>query len=703
MTGRLRAPLVIAALCVGVTLLGGGSLINATTPATGYGVDGQAPAIAAANAPQPSYGQGAVFDLNIASIGSGPTQRSSALTVNSTPMTLLADYDARDISGVTWPARGGVAGTLAETGGGGSPTAGQPAPFTEAAARAVSYGHAKFHDGSPTAIGTQDYALELVTKFVDGGGTLDLLSDQDLNTTGFEVQSLAGGTLRVIHADGTIASTSIALASGTWIDLLCFGKRSGSLRCYVDGQFTMQVDISARTGSITSTNGLEIGGVAANPGAESSSSVATFRAWKCNACLNTTGEMDTIAQQRTAQLAGFYPQIAAGGQTPTLATRASSASIDVDRDGDGTRRVFLVGSNWPRVAKRKDSGATARAGVLAEDATTKLFLQNRHLENAAWTDLNVTVTADTTVAPDLSTTADSIAQTAGAGVSAHCVTQAPTLTAAGYVASVYLAPSTRTFAYVNDSTIANGAAWINLSTCAAGTKQAGVTTLAAESWGGAAGWCRIGIAFVGTAAAHTIQICAASADNTTTYDGGAGTAVQMIAWNAEVEANSTTQPSSPIETTSATVTRAGDGLRWTMPTTLGVVSTYTVVADVLFPGAMGATDRVPWVIEDTPTAVNFVEMDEFGSTLAVLGNGGLLAQGGNVFDNVYHRTRATIASSNTALFIDGSQVATDLTHAKPTIASGLVCVGSGISGGGANLNALVGRLTIYPFTTTALP
>lgn len=509
-----------------------------------------------------------MFDLDPADFGSGPLRESSTLIMNGTTMTLLADYDARDISGTNWPARGGVAGTLAEAGSGGSPTAGQPTPLTEAAATGVAYAHAKYHDGAPTSIGTDDYAYELLAKLADNGFTNDVLSDADSNI-GIEVQQLSGGTLRLSHADGTTVTVTTPIPDQSWVHLMCFGDRSATLRCAVNGQAgLLSLAINARTASITSTNGFEIGAAAwVGATSVSSSTVVLARVWKCTGCLNTTAEMDSVSAARFAQVAGLYPQAAT--PTPTVLTRATVASLDTV-DASNVRRIFYVFNGWIRTVTRRDAaGGIARIGVLAEPASTNLALRSATFDDATWLKATGAITANSTAAPDGQTAGDTYESTDAAGAVAHCATQAITLTAAAYTESVYLRTNTAiTKAYIGDATIATSLAWFDLAqcgSCTAGganctaavlTKQASVTSARAYNYGN--NWCRIEATFTGTAVLSTMDVCGATADASLTYDDGTNGTADWIAWGAQVEQSAFA--TSYVATTSATVTRNKDDL-----------------------------------------------------------------------------------------------------------------------------------------------
>lgn len=637
----------------------------------------------------PSTGTHPTFDFNPGLAGSGPSLDSSTLTMNGTTMTLLADYDARDISGATWPARGGVAGTLTEVSAGGSPTAGAPVPFIESSARGVTYGgtNNKYHDGLPTGIGTSDYALEFVARFVDQGGTHEIVDDSDSNL-GIAFEYLAGGNARVIHGDGTAVNATFGVATGSWEHVICFAKRTTTLRCYLDATNVTNLDISARTGSITSTNGLEVGGATwIGATASGSETVALVRAWKCSACLNTTGEMDTTAAQRFARIVGTPPT--------SLSARATLGYEDIDRDGDGNRRLFLVGNGWPRLVKRKDSGSVYRVGYLDEGAAANLALQSQAFDNASWTATNCNSSANSLAAPDGTTTADSCSSTAGAGNVEHFFRQPIVLTAATHALSVWYNTGPGRHVWIRDATIANGVAWFS-PTCTTGTKQAGIATSLAENFGN--GWCRASLTLTGTAASHNIDIGYSNFDNITSYDAGAGGSTDIRVWGGQVEASGFA--TSYIATTTATVARNSDELRpdaSVVSTTNGTFEVQflcpasAVIGNPRFMTVADATGAAPAVYID-PSGTNEARCEYFsgGVSQATIFNATA-----NYADNAVHKIRATFTTNDARCFFDDAQIGT--TDTSVIVASGATkfAIGSNANGaigsGGGQIGCVITR------------
>lgn len=200
-----------------------------------------------------------------------------------------------------------------------------------------------------------------------------------------------------------------------------------------------------------------------------------------------------------------------------------------------------------------DSRLTGGPGYLVEEARTNLALRSQEFDNASWSKLRATVTANSAVAPDGTTTADTIVEDATAANS-HTVFQAITFTAATYTYSIYLKYiATRAWARlsITDGT-SNFIGYVNIQTGTAGTLSN--ATMAIQNVGN--GWYRVSITSNAPllAAAGNCAIGIAEADGDSTFDGDGASG--FYAWGAQLEAGAFA--TSYIPTTTATVTRAGD-------------------------------------------------------------------------------------------------------------------------------------------------
>jgi len=643
--------------------------------------------------------------------GSSLDNVGNTLVINGVSMTLVAEYDARDATLSSWPARTSGA-TASIAGSGVAPTLDTPAPTTDGTGEeAVLFAN----DGSLTGsgqyyatangaltIGTDDIVVEAVVRssYTAPGTDRALFGNLSSATGrgwGVFYRSSQGYAFSA-DDDGSgvcFPSGAITNVQNSSFDVIHYTfDRSVGIRGYRNG---VLVTASACTTAATSaidqvTVPFAIGAYGTLP-LGGGSGVAKLRFWKCAGCISTTGELDTMAFDRASKITGVIADVvASGSQLPTTADRAGYATMPIF---DGTAmRQFSVGNAWMRVAS---TSATLK-GFFLEPQTTNLFLRGEEISNASWTKPTAgdAVSANVALSPQNDFSGDSFdAATDAVGVE-HCARQAVTLTAAPYTASVFLKAGTNTFAYLRNGTIANGVAWVNLSTCAAGTVQAGVTATARQYTNG---WCRFSTTFTGTAASHTIDVCGASADGSLVYTEPAGSTVDWSVWGAQIEQG--VYPTSQIRTAAATVTRTGDDFRHS-GASIASTATGTYAADLSFPYGVSTTTRIPWIVDAAGSGANFVEHIHASSLLGAAGSGGLSIAGSSAIDDgATHEIRLIVAANNTRNFVDGAAAGTDTSHTLPTGIDTLEIgndVGTTTSG---NSGALVSRFRYW--TTEVLP
>lgn len=236
--------------------------------------------------------------------------------------------------------------------------------------------------------------------------------------------------------------------------------------------------------------------------------------------------------------------------------RASFARASVGRTVGRTGLLVPKPANAARFRFNPITGLCE--GLFVESQRTNLLLRSQELDNAAWTATNLTVTANSTVAPDGTTTADTLAATGADGNLA----QAVTITAGrGIAYSVFLRANATSWARLRLTDGTNAVdCWFNLAAGTVGSNTAGAGTnlfsqKTIENMGG--GWYRCGLEVTtATATAFTASAGPCAADSTAPAN-----ADSCFAWGEQLEADVTlTSPTSYIPTTSATVTRNADNL-----------------------------------------------------------------------------------------------------------------------------------------------
>jgi hypothetical protein len=219
------------------------------------------------------------------------------------------------------------------------------------------------------------------------------------------------------------------------------------------------------------------------------------------------------------------------------------ASSGYYTNADGTLQSF--GSNTLRYGSN---------GLLEEEARTNLIIQSQTFETADWSTVSSSIIADSTTAPDGTTTADRIVEIAN--VSEHTL-----FTAAGVVATAvnhtetfYLKAGERNWAFVFIALGGDHGTFVNLSTGVLGNTVGTIVSKSIEAL--ANGWYRIAITKLLTAATWFPAISLATGDGVAreVYLGDITKGIYV--WGAQLEVGAFA--TSYIPTTSASVTRAAD-------------------------------------------------------------------------------------------------------------------------------------------------
>jgi hypothetical protein len=196
--------------------------------------------------------------------------------------------------------------------------------------------------------------------------------------------------------------------------------------------------------------------------------------------------------------------------------------------------------------------------LLLEGARTNLCLRSQELDNASWTKVDTTITADSIASPDGGTNAD--LATEGTLGTAVLVTSTATISAGATVtASVFVKRGNTDWLRIqagSASPVVNGAnTWINTATGALGTTAAVGTGSGVSATVQALpnGWYRVTLTYTVTVVVASLMVVnSANADNSTTRVNNA----TYYAWGGQIEEASFA--SSYIPTTTAAATRASD-------------------------------------------------------------------------------------------------------------------------------------------------
>jgi hypothetical protein len=227
------------------------------------------------------------------------------------------------------------------------------------------------------------------------------------------------------------------------------------------------------------------------------------------------------------------------GQNLVTFTRASSGTF-VGSDG----LIKTATTNEARFDHNPTTGESL--GLLVEESRTNLLLRSEELGDAAWTTAAATVTSNTGVAPDGSSTADTITSS-GTAVISQAVTKAAS--AITYTGSLFVKGTITALSFSIDDGATNnrGRVVFNLSTGAtSSTSNDGTFTgTSGTITSFLNGWYRLAI---------TTTTNSTTSVRLRTFWTGSGTSID--AWGAQLEAGAF--PTSYIPTTTATVTRSAD-------------------------------------------------------------------------------------------------------------------------------------------------
>ncbi len=369
-------------------------------------------------------------------------------------------------------------------------------------------------------------------------------------------------------------------------------------------------------------------------------------------------------------------------KTPGLIDpRASFSRASTARTVSRTGALITKPANAARFRCNPVTGLSE--GLLVEPQRTNLLLRSEELDNAAWTATGATVTANSTAAPDGTTTADRVAATATGGNLA----QAVTITAGrGIALSVFFRANATAWAWMQITDGTNAVeCWFNLADGVVGANTAGAATnvfsqKTIENMGG--GWFRCALETTTvTSTGFTARFGPAAADSAAPASGNS-----LFAWGTQLEADAPlTNPTSYISTTSGTVTRNADNLRLSVTSAEVPLDRGTMVFDFVartLPPLLGGQGVVLGGIGNTFD--NTVYISRFGPTSLTVayrsggvGATGLPSRTCALVPGTTYRVGTTWQSGRIALCVDGAAVSVSTSGITPLASVARLAVGMG--------------------------
>ena len=304
-------------------------------------------------------------------------------------------------------------------------------------------------------------------------------------------------------------------------------------------------------------------------------------------------------------------------------------------------------------------------GYLVEEARTNLVLRSQEFE-VTWGKTETNVTANLAAAPDGTTTADQLLETAVNSL--HQVFQTGiAISAASYVWSIYVKPiNGRTICWLNaNDSGGNHRTWFDLTGVGAVlSSDAGNTgsILAAGN-----GFYRIAIVRTAAGSPSTFSIGPAEIDNSTDFLGDVTKGLYL--WGAQLELGAFA--TSYIPTTTATVTRAADLpilLATAFPVSL-TAGTLACKGATLGISAGSSTSSFMYLDDDTLNQRFFLVRNTDGTMLfqliAFVGNQFVLTSGATVALGAMAGVAGAWAVNDAAFVLNGDAVKTDATVDLP--------------------------------------
>ena len=293
--------------------------------------------------------------------------------------------------------------------------------------------------------------------------------------------------------------------------------------------------------------------------------------------------------------------------------------------------------------------------ILVEPQRTNLFLRSQEFDNASWSKIASTITANTTTSPNGNINADTIFETAT--TDNHGVFQTASLTnATSYTVSFFIKPNGRNwvsvrFLALNGVFVASNV-WFDISNGTIGTTDSGITATIQAS---ANGFYRI-TATRTTSATGTgfVGLYLAQSNNSQSYTGS--TSSGIFIYGAQLEAG--TNATSYIPTVASSVTRNADVISKTGISDL-IGQTEGIMYVEIAPLTIESTSR-DIEISDGNTNRVIIQFNSTGVGAFVIVGG--VAQASFSFNNLdtnFKKVALKYKVNDFSLFVDGVKVAFD--------------------------------------------
>jgi hypothetical protein len=339
--------------------------------------------------------------------------------------------------------------------------------------------------------------------------------------------------------------------------------------------------------------------------------------------------------------------------------------------------------------------------LLLEPQRTNLVTFSEQFDNAAYTKINATITANTAVSPDGFTNADTLSNVNSVDQSILRAGSFSITANVGstYTTSIFVKKGTANFLRVRNLFVQNGGdfgnAWFNLNTGIVGTVESSqVATM--QNYGN--GWYRCTLSgVVGSSNNFNfVDISLSNTDNSLVPS----TSVNLLVYGAQLEAGS--YPTSYIPTLGASVTRSADSASKTGISSLIGATEGTIYGEFTFTGispqmhmfvsVAGSFANAVYVQTFSATGISMQVWNGVVNQVAINSSG--LTAGQNV------KFAAAYKANDFALYVNGVQVGTDTSGSVPSGLSQLEVGGYAEAGSPFNFNSSIQTAALYPVRLT---
>jgi hypothetical protein len=189
-------------------------------------------------------------------------------------------------------------------------------------------------------------------------------------------------------------------------------------------------------------------------------------------------------------------------------------------------------------------------GLLIEEGRTNLAVYSDRFDDTSWVKTNSTITANASVAPDGTTTADKLRVNTTSGQ--HNVNRL-SISASGATVTISVFAKAGELSWLALTDNQSFGSWFDLTNGVTGSNIGSITSKSITSFGN--GWYRCAVSFTSNSSFSGLAAIATNANNVLNFV-GANTTDGIFLWGAQVEAGSF--PTSYIPTTTGTLARSAD-------------------------------------------------------------------------------------------------------------------------------------------------